>query len=184
MARPAERDPASRGRQALVIQTARLLIRLPLDEDAQPFLDIHTDPDVIRWLGGPRPKTLQDERDRIARGRAMHEELGFTMWTAVEKATGEVVGLAGLFPVEGGDGAIEVAYHFRKDRWGRGYATEAARACLDYGFSTGRLDRVVGLVHPDNHASRRVLEKCGMTYEGRGRYYDMDLLIFALERPG
>lgn len=182
MARPPERDPASRRRQAVVIQTDRLLIRLPHDEDAQPFLDIHTDPDVIRWLGGPRPKTLQDERDRIARRRVMHEELGFTMWTAVEKATGEVVGLAGLFPVEGGDGAIEVAYHFRKDRWGKGYATEAARACLEYGFGTAGLARIVGLVHPDNHASRRVLEKCGLELTGTKHAYDMELLEYEIER--
>ncbi|HEX2196731.1 MAG TPA: GNAT family N-acetyltransferase, partial [Actinomycetota bacterium] len=133
-------------------------------------------------LGGERPKTVADELERIARRRSMHEELGIAMWTVEEKASGEVVGLAGLFPVQGAEHEIEVAYHFRKDRWGKGYATEAARACLDYGLGTVGLERIVGLVHPENVASARVLEKCGMTYEGRGRYYDMDLIRYAIAR--
>jgi ribosomal-protein-alanine N-acetyltransferase len=167
-----------------VIETPRLLIRLAEDRDAEPFLAIHTDPDVIRWLGGPRPKTVGDELERIARRRTMQEELGFTMWTVEERATNEVVGLAGLFPVEEIGDEIEVAYHFRKDRWGRGYATEAAQACLDYGFEAARLPRVVGLVAPQNTASARVLEKCGMELVGPARHYGMDLLKYALERPG
>lgn len=101
------------------------------------------------------------------------------MWTVEEKATHEIVGLAGLFPGEHVGPDIEVAYHFRKDRWGTGYATETARACIDYGFGIARLHRIVGLMAPELIASAYVLQKCGMTQEGRGRYYDMELLVFA-----
>ena len=163
-----------------MIETPRLLIRLPEDDDAEAYYAIHADPDVTRWLGGGGPNSIEDERNRIASRRAMHDELGYTMWTVEEKATNEVVGLAGLFPVEKVGPEIEVAYHFRKDRWGRGYATEAARACLDYGFDNG-LEKILGLVAPANTASIHVLEKCGMQRTGTGRYYDMDLLVFARE---
>lgn len=182
MAGPPERDPASRRGQAVVIETPRLLIRLPEDHDAPAYHAIHADPDVTRWLGGPRPNSVEDERERIARRRKMHEDLGFTMWTVEEKVTDDVVGLAGLFPVEDSEDQIEVAYHFRKDRWGRGYATEVARACIAFGFERAGLDRIVGLVAPENAASARVLEKCGMHLVGPARHYDTDLIKYTIAR--
>ncbi|MDQ3956984.1 MAG: GNAT family N-acetyltransferase [Actinomycetota bacterium] len=163
-----------------MIETPRLLIRLPEDEDGEPYLAIHSDPDVTRWLSGPRPLSVADELERIAARRRQQQELGYTMWTVEEKESDEVVGLAGLFHVENARPEVEVAYHFAKDRWGRGYATEAAGACIDYGFGVAGLTRIVGLVAPENTASARVLEKCGMTLEGTGRYYGRDLLVYSL----
>ena len=183
MARPPERDAASARGQALVAESDRLLLRVPHEDDAPAYHAIHSDPEVVRWLGGPRPASVEDELERIAARRAMHEELGFTMWTVVEKVSGEVVGLAGLFPVENTGPDIEVAYHFAQDRWGRGYATESARSCLDYGFRVAHLDRIVGLVAPQNHASARVLRKCGMKPVGPVHYYDTDLVEYELHRP-
>lgn len=165
-----------------MIDTPRLLIRLPREDDAPAYFDMHSDPDVTRWLGGPMPRSVEEEAERIARRRAMHEELGFSMWAVEERDTSEVVGVSGLFRVENIGPEVEVAYHFRKDRWGRGYATEAARACLAYGFETIGLQRIVGLVAPENVASARVLEKCGLTREGRAHHYDMDLIKYAIER--
>lgn len=181
MARPPQRHTASPRGQTLVAETDRLLIRLPEDEDAPAYHAIHADPDVTRWLGGPRPNSVEDELERIASRRAMHDELGFTMWTVEEKASGEVVGLAGLFAVDHVGPDIEVAYHFRKDRWGRGYATEAARACLDYGFDVAGLRTIVGLVDPGNTASQRVIEKCGLKPAGTAHHYDKDLLKYSLD---
>ncbi|HEX2058852.1 MAG TPA: GNAT family N-acetyltransferase [Actinomycetota bacterium] len=179
MARPPQRNAPSRRGQALVAETPRLLIRLPEERDAGPYHAIHADPDVTRWLGGVRPNSVEDELERIALRRAMQDDLGYTMWTVEEKESGKVVGLSGLFPVEKTGPDIELAYHYRKDRWGRGYATEAARACLDYGFGAG-LDRIVGLVAPHNRASAHVLEKCGMRLVGPVRYYDTDLVEYEL----
>lgn len=182
MAGPPKRDTAPSRGQTLVAETLRLLIRLPEDSDAPAYQEIHADPDVTRYLGGTRPNTVEDELERITARRRMHEELGFTMWTVEEKESGEVVGLAGLFPVEKVGPEIEVAYHFRKNRWGRGYATETARACLDYGFGVVGLERVVGLVAPGNDASVRVLEKCGLRRTGSAHHYDLDLMKFTIER--
>ena len=189
MARPTQRRAAPRSRQTLVaeppelrLETERLVIRLSVPQDAEAFLAIHRDPDVNRWLGGVRPKSIDEELERIALRVELQRELGFSMWTVEEKDTHEIVGLSGLFPVERKGPDIEVAYHYRKDRWGRGYATEAARACLDYGFSSAGLTRIVGLVVPENVASARVLEKCGMKLEGPARHYDLDLNRYAIER--
>lgn len=166
-----------------MIETPRLLIRVPEADDAPAYYDIHEDPEVTRWLGGPHPNSVADERERIELRRAMHDELGYTMWTIEEKESGDVVGLGGLFPVEKKGPEIEVAYHFKRDRWGRGYATEMARACLAYGFETAGLETIVGLVAPANTASIRVLEKCGMERVGTGRYYDQDLRVYRAEAP-
>ncbi|MDQ4126098.1 MAG: GNAT family N-acetyltransferase [Actinomycetota bacterium] len=184
MAGPPQRDAAPGARQGVVIETPRLLVRVPADDDAPVYYEIHGDPDVMRWLGGAQPKSVDDERERIAARRAMHDELGFTLWTVAEKDSGDVVGLAGLFPVENEGPEVEVAYHFRKDRWGRGYATEVARACVHYGFAEAGLQSIVGLVAPENVASARVLEKCGLTREGRAHYYGMDLLKYVTRAPG
>lgn len=166
----------------MVIETERLSIRVARADDAAAYHAMHSDPDVTRWLGGPMPGSVEGEAERIERNRVMHDELGFTMWAVEEKESGEVAGVCGLFRVENVGPEIEVGYHFRKDRWGRGYATEAALACVGYGFDTVGLDRIVGLVAPDNVASARVLEKCGMKLEGRAHHYDMDLLKYAVAR--
>lgn len=166
-----------------MIETQRLLIRPGIESDAEPLHVIHSDPDVTRWLGGAMPASVQEERDRIVRLNSLEDQHGFTMWTVEEKDTGAVIGKAGLFPVEMKGPDVEVAYHFAKDRWGRGYATESAQACLDYGFDALGLTEIVGLVVPDNAASARVLQKCGMRPVGPAHHYDMDLLKYRVERP-
>ena len=98
-----------------------------------------TDEEVERWIGGT--------------------------WAVRERATGEVIGDCTLFFAEE-HGAWELAYGFRRDRWGRGYATEAGAACLRHGFEELGLDRVVADVDPANPASVRVLEKLGFRRVG------------------
>lgn len=186
MARPPQRDAQARRGQALVdalpIETERLLIRSSVEDDAEVFLDIYSDPEVTRWLGGPISRTVEQVRERIELRRAIQERHGVSLWTVEELATRTIIGSAGLFPVEGDGPEIEVVYHFRKDRWGRGYATEAAKACLDYGFDVAGLDEIVGFVAPENVASARVLEKCGMTRAGTAHHYDMDLTKYTAAR--
>ena len=77
---------------------------------------------------------------------------------------------------------IEVGYLFAADCWGKAYATEAARAALDYGFTELDLDRIVAITRPENLASQRVLEKIGMRFERNARYYDMEVRYFSIPR--
>jgi RimJ/RimL family protein N-acetyltransferase len=80
------------------------------------------------------------------------------------KSSGELIGDCGLVrQVVGELEEIEIGYHVRRDLWGQGYASEAARACRGYGFATLPVDRLISMVRPENLASRRVAEKTGMT---------------------
>jgi GNAT acetyltransferase-like protein len=103
------------------------------------------------------------------------------MWAVVSKATGQVIGNCGLKYLEAGRD-VEVGYHFASSAWGKGYATEAARACVRYGFERLGLHRIVAVVLPTNMGSRRVLEKSGLTYQGMGHYYGKDLMCYAIDR--
>src|SRR5262249_45249588 len=108
------------------------------------------------------------------------ERYGFGFWAVVEKAAGQIVGSCGLKHLEDGP-QIEVGYHLARAVWNRGFATEAARACLRYGFEKLTLDRIVGVVALENYGWQRVLEKIGMRYEGLGRHYNTEVRVYAAE---
>ncbi len=86
-------------------------------------------------------------------------------------------------PSPGKGPEVEVAYELAPRVWGHGYATEAARALVDYGFGELSLRRIVALILPDNARSRNVASKCGLILEGPGRFYGLDLVVYAREWP-
>ena len=139
------------------LTTDRLLIRPFTVDDAELLHAFWSDPTNERFTGGyPAPAT-------VAATRALIEELLAAEpngpWAVLERETGELVGDCGLFPAEG---EVELAYGFRRDRWGHGYATEAAAACVQAGFEQLGLTRIVADIHArGNAASERVLAKLG-----------------------
>ena len=164
----------------LPLVTPRLIIRRNLPEDVDAAVKIYGDPEVKRYLSNSKPDTYEQIRKRILDRAGFEERFGVTVWAVVEKASGEMIGSCGLFPIEGKGPGIEIAYHFRRDVWGRGYASEAAAACLAYGLNELKIPRVIGLVDEENIASCRVLEKIGMVREGTGWYYERELVVYAL----
>lgn len=113
--------------------------------------------------GGARSPAGTVER---VRGLVAHQERhGFSKWGVCERATGELIGDCGIQLLEGGPD-VELGFHLRPSAWGRGYATEAARACLDAAFAGLGLEEVIAIVAPGNAASVRVLEKIGMRPAG------------------
>ncbi len=134
-----------------MIETERLSIRPFTTDDAEDLLSIWSDPANERFIGARPPRSVDEVRASIERGMP---------WGVWERETGELVGDCGLFFDEG-HGEWELAYGFRRDRWGRGYATEAARACVRHGFEGLGLETIVADVDPANPASVRVLENCG-----------------------
>ena len=143
------------------METARLLLRFPKREDAEPLAAVWADPDVTRFAGGPR------DFDRV---RALVEEEagcpGDRRWSVVERTTGLVVGDCGFVEKEvEGRKESELIYFFAKAAWNRGFATEAAAAALGHGRSVLGLTRVVALIDPGNTASERVARKLGMIPE-------------------
>jgi ribosomal-protein-alanine N-acetyltransferase len=145
-----------------VIETERLVLRAPTREERALLLALWLDPANERV-----PEGTPSEQVR--------KWVGGVRWCVFERVTGELVGDCSLFFADE-HGAWELAYGLRRDRWGRGYTTEAARACVGHGFGELGLQRIVADVDPANAASVRVLEKCGFTRVGDGA----DLLLYAV----
>jgi RimJ/RimL family protein N-acetyltransferase len=94
-------------------------------------------------------------------------------------ATQQVIGAAGLTHLADGP-EIEVGYRFLREHWGKGYATEAARAALEFGLNELGLERIVAVTLPTNRASQNVMEKCGMTFVGRMHVYNNEQVKYAI----
>jgi [ribosomal protein S5]-alanine N-acetyltransferase len=167
-----------RPRQApLPIDTDRLRLRAVSDDDAAALHRIYGDAETMRYVGrhGRPTASVDQTRQSLAyfvRHQALH---GFSLWAVDERRGEAFVGLAGLVWVEGHGPDVEVAYVVRRDRWGRGYATEATRAILDVAHGPLGLAHVVALAWPENDASRRVMEKAGMTPDGTATAYGREM---------
>jgi ribosomal-protein-alanine N-acetyltransferase len=149
-----------------LIETARLLIRPLTDEERIEMLALWSDP----------------ANERVAPDAPPEQVLAWVTglpWGVWERESGELVGDCSLH-FDTGFAEWELSYGFRRDRWGRGYATEAARACVRHGFETMRLEKIVADVDPANVASARVLEKCGFTRVGK---LDDGRLFYAAQPP-
>jgi len=145
-----------------VLQTQRLTLRQFELEDVDALATILSDPETMRYY--PAPFDYAGVADWIQRNRTRYANDGYGLWAMILKSTCQLIGDCGLVSqsVDGVD-EIEIGYHVRRDLWGQGYATEAARACRDHGFATLGTDRLISLIRPENLASRRVAEKNGMT---------------------
>ncbi|HYZ20483.1 MAG TPA: GNAT family N-acetyltransferase [Gaiellaceae bacterium] len=163
----------------LPLETERLRLREATLADLGVWHEIAHDAERA-WFGEPQA-TLDESRAKLELRIAHQERHGFSLWPVELKASGEVVGLAGLVHLEDGP-EIEVGYRFLEPHWGNGYATEAARAAIAFGFDELRLDRIVAVTLPDNYGSRRVLEKCGLTLVGPTFAYGYPHVKYAIER--
>jgi RimJ/RimL family protein N-acetyltransferase len=151
---------------SVVVETERLILRTWTLEDAPDALRIWGDPEVMRFVDDGVPLAgVEEARAVLGRAIRAQEVLGHCLWCAVEKSSGRFVGCCGFHRFEGGP-ALELAYHLVPEAQGRGYATEAARGCLRFGFEVLAAPRIVALIHPRNDASRRVLEKAGFHETG------------------
>jgi [ribosomal protein S5]-alanine N-acetyltransferase len=149
---------------SIILETNRLRLRRMMAEDILSLTDLWTDPAVTRHLGGPREKSwLIGELEAAARNPLAEP---FDLWPLIEKETGLVVGHCGLLEKEvDGVREVEVNYILAASAWGRGYATEIARALLKYGTNTMGQPRLIALIDPDNAASEQVAQKAGMRLE-------------------
>ena len=169
----------------LPLETERLVIRPYRDDDASALHEVFGSPEVMKWTPSPPSKDVAETRERLGRTMAFtaRQPPGMGLWALELKQSTEFLGQVGLFPVEGKGPEVEVAYELAPRVWGRGYATEAARVLIAYGFGELALRRIVALILPDNARSRNVASKCGMTLEGPGRFYNLDLVVYARGRP-
>lgn len=152
----------------LDLSTERLILRRWRDEDREPFARMNADARVMEFF----PSTLtREQSDALAdRAEAHLIEHGFGPWAAELRATGEFIGYIGLYTPRFEahfTPCVEVGWRLDAAQWGRGLATEGARAVLEFAFETAGLPQVVSFTSEGNLRSRRVMEKLGMTHNSR-----------------
>lgn len=154
-----------------MIETERLILRTWRDEDVEPYYLINQDPRVLEFLLGP--PSMSEVKEFI---RAMNDQLSgeaYTLWAVEEKETGLMIGFTGLHKIAPSlpfAPAVEIGWRLGSQYWGQGYATEAARAVIDYGFEKIGLDEIVSFTARGNVRSMRVMEKIGMRRDFKGDF--------------
>ena len=161
------------------IETDRLLLRMFGPEDLDELARLFRDPQVMRYVGDGQPAS-REETERTLESIIRHWQMhGFGRWAAVDLQTQEFIGFGGLRSLFG---TPEVVYHLASTHWGKGLATELARASLRFGFETHQFERIVAIAKPMNASSIHVMEKLGMHYEQHARYYDIDVVQYTIRR--
>jgi RimJ/RimL family protein N-acetyltransferase len=164
------------------VVTSRLTLTAPEAGDLEDwYRGIFADPEVMRFLPGGVPLPRERLDGAVERNRAHWAERGYGRWLVRDAGSGEFVGDCGLRFVEEVE-EPEVLYAFARPWWGRGIATEAARASLRFGFEVAGLERIVAFAVPENVASRRVLERCGMRLEGELDIFDIRCVEYAISK--
>ena len=150
--------------------------------DFDDLYRLDSDPRVMRYIGDGKPaarEAVAQRLKRFLRYPTLYPDLG--VWRASRRDNGAYIGWFAL-NYAGKTTDVEVGYRLLPEAWGRGFATEGASALVDYGFDDLGLRRIIGVTHPGNKASQRVLQKAGLEDAGWGRYYDRRLRLFAAER--
>jgi RimJ/RimL family protein N-acetyltransferase len=166
------------------LTTERLAFRPWAPADLPLALALWTNPEVNRFLGGPFSPQQAEERLRLE--IAMQETSGIQYWPIFLRSSGEHVGCAGLRPYQPARQIFELGFHLLPAFWGQGLAMEASRAVIAYAFETLGARALFAGHHPENAASRRVLEKLGFRYTHDEIYPPTGVLhpSYYLEAPG
>ena len=165
-----------------ILTTPRLLLREFAPEDAPALCALNSDPEVMKYTGDA-PFASVGEAEDFVRGYDHYREHGYGRWSVILRATGEFIGWCGLAFNEAKQ--VDLGFRFARKHWGKGYATESARAVLAYGFGELALAEVIGRAARANTASIRVLEKLGMAYwkDDACKGID-DSVYYRIRRPG
>ena len=164
-----------------MLETERLLLRKFTPEDLDALVELRSDDEVIKYLGGRTLQNPEAIEKRLRFYLDCYANFGFGMCALVWKETDEMFGWSGLQPLDGTT-EIEVGYGMIKKFWGMGIGYECARAWLDYGFNTAGLERIVAVAAPENTGSWRIMEKCGMRYEKTEKHYGMECVFYAISK--
>lgn len=169
-------------KQIPTLHTTRLILRPIVPEDAAPLHRIYQTKGVLQYFPNPAPPSLEKVERFVAYQQNHWEKFGYGNWGIVSENEEEIIGWAGLqFLPETNE--TEVGYLLDAPFWGRGYATEAARVSVQFGFENFDFPEIIALVHPDNAASLRVAAKCGLLVVERKSYWGVEMMRHVLKRP-
>jgi RimJ/RimL family protein N-acetyltransferase len=146
------------------LETERLTLRRLTGADVEALFDLDNDPGVTRFINGGKPTPREAIETEILPRLLVSYRDGYGRWATIEKSTGDFIGWHGLRPDEVDPGRVELGYRLRRSAWGKGYATEASTALVDKSFSELGARCIYATTMTVNAASRRVMEKVGLTY--------------------
>jgi RimJ/RimL family protein N-acetyltransferase len=159
------------GDGAYVVRTERTVLRPWEERDLEPFADLNADAEVMRYFVSPLTRA---ESDRLARRLIDHcRAHGFGFWALEIRDTSGLAGFVGLMHVSFAASftpAVEIGWRLARPMWGRGYASEAARAAVRFGFERLGLAEIVAYAVPDNARSRAVMQRIGMVHDPAGDF--------------
>jgi RimJ/RimL family protein N-acetyltransferase len=161
------------------LDTPRLRLRPFTEQDVEPLHALMQDPDVMRYVGDRRVPTPQETWRAVAAWIGHWALRGYGLWAIEERDSGDVIGRAGLINPLDWPGP-EVGYLLGRRWWGRGYATEAAGAAMDWGFATIGFERLLSLIDPANAPSIAVAERLGERLEGEVDLWGHRVLVYGI----
>jgi RimJ/RimL family protein N-acetyltransferase len=167
------------------IETERLLLRPLVIEDAEFIIELLNDPSFIKNIGDRNVHNVEDAHGYILKGPVTsYEKNGFGLCLVTLKETGESIGMCGLIKRDALED-VDLGYAYLPRYWSKGFAVEAARATLEFGWNIIGLKRIVAITDPANTPSNRVLEKLGFVFEKMVKIAadDIDLNLYAIRRP-
>lgn len=163
------------------LETQRLILRGFCEKDKDAYAEMCADLEVMRYIGNGQPLSRSEAWRNMAMMLGHWQLRGYGMWAVVERSGGEMIGRIGCWQPEGWPG-FETGWTLRRAYWGRGLATEAARAAVNYAFYELQQSHVISLIRPENAASRRVAEKLGEKLEGMTEIFGSEAMIYGIRR--
>ncbi|MEW6405914.1 MAG: GNAT family N-acetyltransferase [Chloroflexota bacterium] len=162
-----------------LLETPRIILRPFQLDDLNALKAILDEPGIFRYFPNQSPWPEEKVRKYVVHHTDHWRERGYGHWAMALRETGQIVGWNGLeFLPDTNE--TEIGYVLSTAYWGRGLSTEAGRMIIDFGLNTVGLTEIIGLTHPENIASQRVLEKCGLAFTRRQVYFGMDMFRYAV----
>jgi RimJ/RimL family protein N-acetyltransferase len=163
----------------VIIETERLRLRPMRMGDLDEFVSLHADPEVTEFI---RPLNRTAAEERLRRDEAEWRERGHGLLAMLDRESGVFLGRSGLKHWPQFD-ETELGWALARSAWGRGYATEAARACIEWGFAEFAVPYLTAMINPDNVRSTRVAERLGLAPMREDLLLGDPVVVYGLERP-
>ena len=163
-----------------LLETNRLLLREIVVSDASEMFALNADPEVLKYTGD-EAFTSVEEAQSFIENYTDYLKNGFERWAVVRKTDNEILGWCGLKLHS--NGMVDLGFRLMQKHWQKGYATEVAKACVNFGFETLALTEIVGRAEPENLASIRVLEKCGMLFSHKeidDLHHEKEIVVYKI----
>jgi len=171
----------------LSIETERLILREFLPTDDVGMFEMDSDPEVHRFLGHKPVKNIDESQKQIENLRKQYQDNGIGRWAVILKNTNEFIGWSGIKlitnSINNHQNFYEIGYRFKQKHWGKGYATEAGLAFVDYAFNEMKVKALYAYADPGNIGSRNILEKLGMHYVNSFEYEGEEQVWYAMKNP-